>query len=182
VHDLLTQVVAIFLRSSPRISIATVTIVFKLTRCAPVGPATSSQPPRADGAALAIRHLVRSVRGSAFARSFRRYLQTRCAYAHLVSFSGRWKSWRTPEIGWATVGVTQADPRGLQGRQLAPYVYAGASRTSPIQILVNAILAGLNELRLLAPAALLGDLANMIDASLAKAFGVLFEAPWMEAS
>jgi hypothetical protein len=29
--------------------------------------------------------------------------------------------------------------------------------------------------------ALLGDLANMVDASLAKAFGVLFEAPWMEA-
>jgi hypothetical protein len=45
-----------------------------------------------------------------------------------------------------------------------------------------AILAELNGLRPLAAAALLGDLANMIDASLAKAFGVLFEVPWMEAS
>ncbi len=35
-----------------------------------------------------------------------------------------------------------------------------------------------NGLRLLAPAALLGDLANRMDSSLAKAFGVLFEAPW----
>jgi hypothetical protein len=70
----------------------------------------------------------------------------------------------------------------LQGRQLAPYVHTGAGRTSPIAILVNAILAGLNGLQLPAPAALLGDLANMIDVSLTKASGVLFDAPWMEAS
>jgi hypothetical protein len=52
----------------------------------------------------------------------------------------------------------------------------------PIPILVDAIFAELNGLRLLAPVALLVDLGNMVDASLAKAFGVLFEAPWMEAS
>ena len=39
----------------------------------------------------------------------------------------------------------------------------------------------MNGLRLLAPAALLGDLANALDASLAKAFGTLLEAPRMEA-
>jgi hypothetical protein len=72
---------------------------------------------------------------------------------------------RTPEIGWTAVRVTQADPRGLQGRQLARYVHTGARRTSPIAILDNAISAELNGLRLLAPAALLGDLANTIDAS-----------------
>jgi hypothetical protein len=44
-------------------------------------------------------------------------------------------------------------------------------------LLVNVILAELNGLRLLAPGALLGNLASMIDASLAKAFGVLFETP-----
>jgi hypothetical protein len=36
--------------------------------------------------------------------------------------------------------------------------------------------------RLLAQAALLSDLANMVDASLANPFGVVFEAPWMGAS
>jgi hypothetical protein len=40
----------------------------------------------------------------------------------------------------------------------------------------------LNGLQLQARAALLGDLADMADTSLAKAFGVLFEAPGMEAS
>ena len=90
---------------------------------------------------------------------------------------------RTPGIGWAAVRVMQtSDPRGLQGRQLAPYVHTSAGRTSPIAILVNAILAGSNGLGLLAPAAFLGDLAGMIGASLVSTFGVLCEAPWMEAS
>jgi hypothetical protein len=51
----------------------------------------------------------------------------------------------------------------------------------PIAILANALLAALNGLRLLAPVALLGDLANALDASLAKAFGTLLEAPRVEA-
>jgi len=55
----------------------------------------------------------------------------------------------------------------------------GAGRTSPIRILVDAILVEINGLRLLAPAAFL---ANTIDASLVKTFGVLFEAHWMEVS
>jgi hypothetical protein len=66
------------------------TIVFTLTRCALVGPATISQRTRADGAT---RYLVRSLcPGSTFARSFRRYSKTQCAYAHPVSFAGRRRS------------------------------------------------------------------------------------------
>jgi hypothetical protein len=71
-HDLLiqTQTVAIFLEqpSSLRIYIATLTLapstqlVLTLTRRAPVYPATVSQRTRADGAVLAIRHLVRFAR------------------------------------------------------------------------------------------------------------------------
>jgi hypothetical protein len=189
VHDLLTQIVAIFLE---RLQIFPQNIYrytlscLHLHNCFHAYSMRSgwpcSQPPRADGAALAIRHLVRSVRVQ-----FRTLIPPLFEDAVRVRASGELcraaaEFGRTPEIGWTSVRVTQADPRGLQGRQLAPYVYTGAGRTSPIAILVNAILAGLNGLRLLAPAALLGDLANMIDASLAKAFGVLFEAPWMEAS
>jgi hypothetical protein len=47
----------------------------------------------------------------------------------------------------------------------------------PIATLANALLAALNGLRLLAPAALLGDLAKVLDASLSTAFGTLLEAP-----
>jgi hypothetical protein len=59
---------------------------------------------------------------------------------------------RAPEIGWTAVRVAQADPRGLQGRRLALYVHTGAGRRvhPPIAILVNAIVAELNGLRLLA--------------------------------
>jgi hypothetical protein len=48
-------------------------------------------------------------------------------------------------------------------------------------LLANALFAGLDGLRLLAPEALLVDLANALDASLAKGFGTLLEAPWLEA-
>lgn len=75
---------------------------------------------------------------------------------------------RTSEIGCTAVRITQADPRGLQERHLALCVHG---RWSCIpNCVVNAILAELNGLQLLAPAALLGDLASMIDSSLAKAF------------
>jgi hypothetical protein len=47
----------------------------------------------------------------------------------------------------------------------------------PVAVLANALLAALNGLRLLAPVALLGDLATALDASLAKAAGTLLEAP-----
>jgi hypothetical protein len=49
----------------------------------------------------------------------------------------------TPEIGWTAIRATQADPHGLQERQLAPHVHTGASHTSPITILVDAILVEL---------------------------------------
>jgi hypothetical protein len=86
---------------------------------------------------------------------------------------------RTPETGWAAVGA----PRGGSGTTAgvlhmppqALVVYP------PIAILANALLAALNGLRLLAPAALLGDLAKALDASLSKAFGTLLEAPRDEA-
>ena len=88
----------------------------------------------------------------------------------------------TPETGWAAVGAPRADMRGATGTTAgvlhmppqALVVYP------PIAILANALLATLNDLRLLAPAALLGDLANALDASLAKAFGTLLEAPRVE--
>jgi hypothetical protein len=48
---------------------------------------------------------------------------------------------RTPEIGWTGVRVMRANPRGLQGRKLAPYVHTGPCCTSPIAILIKAILA-----------------------------------------
>jgi hypothetical protein len=94
-------------------------------------------------------------------------------------YSGDWLDCRSSKAGgpaWLA-GTTASSILRL-------YVYTGAAsgRTSPIAILVNATVAELNGLWLLALAALLGDLANMIDTSLAKAFGVLFGAPWMEAS
>ena len=86
---------------------------------------------------------------------------------------------RTPETGWAAVGA----PRGGAGTT------AGVLHMPPqalvvypsIAVLANALLAALNRLRLLAPAALLGELANALDASLVKAFGTLLEAPRSEA-
>ena len=86
---------------------------------------------------------------------------------------------RTPETGWAAVRA----PRGGAGTTAgvlhmppqALVVYP------PIVVLANALLATLNRLRLLAPAALLGELANALDASLVKAFGMLLEAPRAEA-
>jgi hypothetical protein len=50
-----------------------------------------------------------------------------------------------------------------------------------IAILANGLLIALNGLQLLAPVILLGDLAKALNASLTKAFGMLFKAPWVEA-
>ncbi len=80
---------------------------------------------------------------------------------------------RTPDTGWAAVGAPHADPRGGAGTtggvfHIPPQVLVVYP---PIAILANALLTALNGLRLLAPAALLGDLAKALDASLAKAFG-----------
>jgi len=85
---------------------------------------------------------------------------------------------RTPETGWAAAGAPRADTRGAAG------MTAGMLHMPPQALAVYppiAILAALNGFRLLAPVALLGDLANVLDASLAKAFGTLLEAPRLEA-
>jgi hypothetical protein len=150
------------------------TIVFTLTRCAPL-----ALPQFPNGPALTAQL---SQYATSFARprfDFRTLIPALFEEAVRVRASGELcraaeAFGRTPEIGWTAVRVTQADPRGLQGRQLVPYVHTCAGRTSPIALLVNAILAGSNRRWLLAPAALLSDLANMIGASLAKAFGVIF--------
>lgn len=89
---------------------------------------------------------------------------------------------RTPETGWAAVGA----PRGGAGTT------AGVLHMPPqalvfvsyIAVLANALLTAFHGLRLLAPASLLGELANaLIDASLVKSFGALLdsEAPRAEA-
>ena len=67
-------------------------------------------------------------------------------------------------------------------RWRAPYASTSDGRTvyPLIAILANGLLVALNSLRLLALAALLGDLTKALDASLAKAFGTLFEAPRVE--
>jgi hypothetical protein len=51
----------------------------------------------------------------------------------------------------------------------------------PIAVLANGLLTALNGLRLLVPAALLGDLENALGASLARAFGTLLEAAQVKA-
>ena len=90
---------------------------------------------------------------------------------------------RTSGAGWTAVGAPRRDSRGGVGTTTgglhvppqALVVYP------PVAVLANALLAALNGLRLLAPVALLGDLANALDASLARAAGALLEAPREEA-
>jgi conserved oligomeric Golgi complex subunit 8 len=90
---------------------------------------------------------------------------------------------RTPETGWASVGAPRRDSRGGAGKTAgvlhmppqALVVYP------PVAVFANALLAALNGLRLLAPVALLGDLASALDAALAKGAGTLLEAPREEA-
>lgn len=90
---------------------------------------------------------------------------------------------RTPETGWAAVGAPRRDSRGGAGKTAgvlhmppqALVVYP------PVAVLTNMLLAALNGLRLLAPVALLGDLASALDAALAEAAGALLEAPREEA-
>ncbi|KAH9991099.1 Dor1-like family-domain-containing protein [Russula vinacea] len=72
------------------------------------------------------------------------------------------------EFARTTSGVLHMPPQAL-------VVYP------PIAMLANALLAALNGLRLLAPVALLSDLAKALDVSLSKAFDTLLEAPRDEA-
>ena len=154
---------------------------FTITRCAPFGAATFPRRTSANGAAIAahvLRHFVRSAR-------------VRLSQLHPPLFEDAVRTGthvsgefpraaeefaRTPETGWAAVGV----PRGSTGTT------AGVLHTPPralvvyppIVVLANALLAALNGSRLLAPAALLSDLANALDASLVKECRMLLEAFW----
>ena len=90
---------------------------------------------------------------------------------------------RTPETGWVAVGAPRRDSRGGAGKTAgvlhmppqALVVYP------PVAVLANALLAALNGLWLLAPVALLGDLASALDVALAEAAGALLEGPREEA-
>ena len=86
---------------------------------------------------------------------------------------------RTPETGWAAVGAPRRDSRTVSGTtsgvlHVPPHALVVYP---PVAVLANALLATLNGLRLLAPAALLHDLAHALDAALAKACHTLLEAP-----
>jgi len=89
----------------------------------------------------------------------------------------------TPQTGWAAVGAPRKDSRG--GAAVTVGVLhmppQGLAVYPPVAEFVNALLAALNGLRLLAPVALLGDLTNALDASLAKGCDTLLAAPREEA-
>ena len=116
--------------------------------------------------------------GSTFARYFCRCSKTRCEDASLSSRTAE-EFARTPETGWAAVGAprrgagTTAGVLHMPPQALVVFSY--------IAVLANALFTAFNRLRLLALAALLGELANALDASLVKAFGTLLEAPRAEA-
>jgi hypothetical protein len=75
---------------------------------------------------------------------------------------------RTSGMGWYVVGASREVPRGTAAGVLH-YALTGAGRLSPPCGTTNALLAASNGLRLLAPAALQGDPARALDASLTKA-------------
>jgi hypothetical protein len=84
----------------------------------------------------------------------------------------------TLETGWATVGAPQRDSRGSSGTKVGVlHILPQALVVEPpVVVLANAFLAALNGLRLLAPVALLRDLATALEASLAKVVDALVEA------
>ena len=155
-----------------------------LTRCAPFGPATFSRRTRAVRA----RFSQLTYCATSFARlrfDFRTLLPPLledAVHAHVSGeFSREVGFARALETGWAAVGA----PRGGVGTT------AGVLHIPPqalvvyppiAAVLVNALVAALNRLQLLAPVPLLGKLANVLDASLVKAFGTLLEAPRAEAA
>ena len=98
---------------------ACATQLFSCSLDTPIRPATTSERTRADDA---IRHLARPGfnHRTLIPPLFEDVVRIR-ASGELYSAAKELE--RTPEIGWTAVrfGVTQTDPRGLQGRQLAPY-------------------------------------------------------------
>ena len=158
------------------------TIAFTVTRCAAFGAAMFPRRTRANGAAIAahvLRQFVRSARVQL--SQLHPPLFEEDAVRTGTHVSGEFpraaeEFARTPETGWAAVGVPRGSTRTTAGVLHTPpqalVVYP------PIVALANALLAALNGLRLLAPAALLGDLTNMLDASLVKACRMLLEDFW----
>src|SRR6266436_2189829 len=194
VHDLLTQYVAIFLKRPPPENLHTLRSLLPacttqlLSRL--LGALHSALPRFPDAPALTALLSQLTYCATSFARlgfDFRTLLPPLFEDAVRTRISGEFSKAveefaRTPETGWAADGAPRGDTRGAAGTTggvlhmppQALVVYP------PIAILANPLLAALNGLRLLAPAALLGDLADALDASLAKAFGMLLEAPRVE--
>jgi hypothetical protein len=199
VHDLLTQYVAIFLERPPAdlspedlhtlhslLPACTTQLLSRL-----LDALRSALPRFPDAPALTALLSQLTYCATSFARlgfDFRTLLPPLFEDAVRTRVSGEFSRAveefaRTPETGWAAVGAPRGDPRGGAGTTTgvlhmppqALVVYP------PVAVLTNGLLAALNGLRLLAPAALLGDLANVLDASLAKASGTLLEAPRVDA-
>ena len=199
VHDLLTQYAAIFLERPPTdlppedlhtlrslLSACTTQLLSRL-----LDALRAALPRLPDAPALTALLTQLTYCATSFARlgfDFRTLLPPLFEDAVRTRVSGEFSKAveefaRTPETGWAAVGAPRRDSRGGTGTTAgvlhmppqALVVY------TPVAVLANALLAALNGLRLLAPVALLGDLASTLDASLAKAAGTLLEAPREEA-
>ena len=199
VHDLLTQYAAIFLERPPTdlppedlhtlrslLSACTTQLLSRL-----LDALRAALPRLPDAPALTALLTQLTYCATSFARlgfDFRTLLPPLLEDAVRTRVSGEFSKAveefaRTPETGWAAVGAPRRDSRGGTGTTAgvlhmppqALVVY------TPVAVLANALLAALNGLRLLAPVALLGDLASTLDASLAKAAGTLLEAPREEA-
>jgi conserved oligomeric Golgi complex subunit 8 len=87
---------------------------------------------------------------------------------------------RTPETRWAAVGAPRMDSRTVVGTATTGVLHVPPQVLAvhpPVAVLANALLGALNGLRLLAPAALLHDLAHALDVALARACRALLEAP-----
>ena len=140
---------------------------------APFGPATvSRRSTRTDGTALAVIHALRHfICMARFRVSYACVLQCGDFSRAVDEFA------RTLEMGCDAVGVPREGPGTTAGVLHMPPQVLLVYYYPPIPTL----LAALNGLRLLAPAALLADLAKVLDTSLSKAFRTLLEAPLDEA-
>ena len=200
VHDLLTQYAAIFLERPPPdlppedlhtlrslLPACTAQLLARL-----LDALRSALPRLPDAPALTALLTQLTYCATSFARlgfDFRTLLPPLFEDAVRARVSGEFSKAadefaRTPEAaGRMAVGAPRRDSRGGVGTTAgvlhmppqALVVYP------PVAVLANALLAALNGLRLLAPVALLGDLANALDASLARAAGALLGAPREEA-
>jgi len=199
VHDLLTQYAAIFLERPPTdlppqdlhtlrslLSACTTQLLSRL-----LDALRAALPRLPDAPALTALLTQLTYCATSFARlgfDFRTLLPPLFEDAVRTRVSGEFSKAaeefaRTPETGWAAVGAPRRDSRGGTGTtagvlHMPPQALVAYT---PVAVLANALLAALNGLRLLAPVAVLVDLASALDASLAKAAGTLLGAPREEA-